>query len=83
MSKKKILLFAKLAELIGKSELTWQVNEQTTASDLIKELKTKFPQIEPLAKNLIVAVDTRQIELKEKIGQVQDEIAIFPPVSGG
>ena len=83
MKKHKILLFAQLAQLVGKKELLLELESNTTAKEVIVKLIKIYPQIKTIEDSLIVAVDTEQIALEDKIGQVREEIAIFPPVSGG
>lgn len=79
----KILLFAQLAEIIGKKEIILKIQPENTAKELVEKIVQMFPKIKFLQKSLIVAVDTEQIPLDHKIGVVKEEIAIFPPVSGG
>ena len=42
-----------------------------------------YPKMKEYEDNLIVAVDTEEIEIHSKIGEVKQEVAVFPPVSGG
>ncbi len=83
ITKHRVLLFAQLAELIGKTEILMEVDAKDTVSILVAKLVQKFPDIKFLQESLIVAVDTKQLASDAKIGNIKEEIAIFPPVSGG
>ena len=60
-----------------------EVEKKTTAKELIQNLMELYPQVAEYKNNLLVAVDTEEIEIHSEIGEVKKEIAIFPPVSGG
>ena len=79
----KILLFAVLAEIAQTHQIEMEVEKKTTAKELIQNLMELYPQVAEYKNNLLVAVDTEEIEIHSEIGEVKKEIAIFPPVSGG
>ena len=82
----KILYFAKIKEIIGKSEDSITINEQTTVKDIIEKLKIKNESYK-LAfqdlKNIKCSVNCNYIDSFQTKVTNNDEIAFFPPVTGG
>ena len=81
----KILYFAKLKQLIGKSEETICIERKKKISQVINELKKRnevynfaFKEINSLQ----YAVNCEYVDLDTFVTD-SDELAIFPPVSGG
>ena len=60
-----------------------EIKKEMTAKKLIQNLVELYPKMKEYEDNLIVAVDTEEIEIHSKIGEVKQEVAVFPPVSGG
>ena len=84
--KLKILYFAKIKEVIGKSEDSITINEQTTVKDIVEKLKLinesyklAFQDI----KNIKCSVNCSYINSFQTKVTNNDEIAFFPPVTGG
>ena len=81
----KILYFAKLKQLIGKSEETICIMQKKKISQVINELK-KRNNVYDLAfketNSLQYAVNCEYVDLNFVVSD-SDELAIFPPVSGG
>ena len=80
----KLLYFAWLRQKIGKSEETLMAPTADVAA-LIAHLKTLGPQYQDAFADLSrirVAVNQRHMGLDAKLG-ADDEIAFFPPVTGG
>jgi len=81
----KILYFAKLKQLIGKSEETICIEKKKKISQVINELK-KRNEVYNFAlketKSLQYAVNCEYVDLDFFVTN-NDELAIFPPVSGG
>ena len=82
----KILYFAKIKEVIGKSEDSITIKEQTTVKDLVEKLKLinesyklAFQDI----KNIKCSVNCSYINSFQTKLTNNDEIAFFPPVTGG
>ena len=81
----KILYFARLKQLIGKSEEIIFIDKRKKISQVINELKKRnevynfaFKEIHSLQ----YAVNCEYVDLDSFITD-NDELAIFPPVSGG
>ena len=82
----KILYFAKIKEIIGKSEDSITIKEQTTVKDIVEKLKLinesyklAFQDI----KNIKCSVNCNYINSFQTKVTNNDEIAFFPPVTGG
>ena len=82
----KILYFAKIKEVIGKSEDSITIKEQTTVKDIVEKLKLinesyklAFQDI----KNIKCSVNCNYINSFQTKVKNNDEIAFFPPVTGG
>ena len=82
----KILYFAKIKEVIGKSEDSITINEQTTVKDIVEKLKI-INESYKLAfqdlKNVKCSVNCNYIDSFQTKVTNNDEIAFFPPVTGG
>ena len=82
----KILYFAKIKEVIGKSEDSITINEQTTVKDIFEKLKI-INESYKLAfqdlKNIKCSVNCNYIDSFQTKVTNNDEIAFFPPVTGG
>ena len=82
----KILYFAKIKEIIGKNEDSIIIDEETTVEDIVKKLKL-IDESYKLAfkdiKNVKCSVNCNYINsFKIKVTN-NDELAFFPPVTGG
>lgn len=82
----KILYFAKIKEVIGKSEDSITIKEKTTVKDIVEKLKLinesyklAFQDI----KNIKCSVNCNYINSFQTKVTNNDEIAFFPPVTGG
>ena len=81
----KILYFAKLKQLIGKSEETVRIKQKKKISQVINELKNRndvYNFAFEETNSLQYAVNCEYVDL-DFIVTNSDELAIFPPVSGG
>tara|TARA_B100000073_G_C23419514_1_gene446614 strand:- start:348 stop:599 length:252 start_codon:yes stop_codon:yes gene_type:complete len=82
----KILYFAKIKEIIGKSEDSIDIDKQTTVIDIIEKLKL-IDESYKLAfkdlKSIKCSVNCDYINSFETKVTNKDEIAFFPPVTGG
>lgn len=77
-----IKLFARLRELVGTPTLERQVADNATVSDLLQNLQAEFPKLSTTISRTIVSVNREFADLQTRLSE-EDEVAIFPPVSGG
>ena len=77
-----IKLFAKAREVVGTPvvEIPW--SEGQTVLQLKRALVEKHPGLQPMISRLLVAVNNAYAADDSMI-QPGDEVACFPPVSGG
>ena len=78
----KILLFARLKEIVGQGVIEVDCGEARTVRDVWNMLQTRFPHAAGFEQSLLFAVNQEFADLETKVKE-DDEVAIFPPVSGG
>ena len=77
-----IRLFATLKDRAGQERIQVDVSSPATVQDLLRETADQFPQLAPALPTVLVSVN-KAYASKETILQPGDEVALFPPVSGG
>ncbi len=77
-----IKLFARLRELVGTDTLEYTIADETTIADLIQKLQADYPALARVAANTIVSVNKDFVDEQVRLAE-GDEVALFPPVSGG
>lgn len=77
-----VKLFARLREVVGSEQLVHELEEGATLGDLLQELYVQFPDLRELATRTFVALN-HQLATPSSPLQDGDEVALFPPVSGG
>ena len=77
-----VKLFAKARDLAGSPvvELPW--SEGVTVAALKQRLIEQYPDLKPLVPRLLVAVNNNYAG-DDCVLNTSDEVACFPPVSGG
>lgn len=77
-----IKLFASLREAVGTGNLERELGEGATVQDLLDDLQGEHPRLAGLTQRSIISVNQ---EFATPDGRLRDgdEVAIFPPVSGG
>ena len=80
--KLQVKLFAAAQQAVGQPMVEIELGRAATVADLRQQLVANFPALETLQSHLLVAVDQQYApdDLSLKQG---DEVACFPPVSGG
>ncbi len=77
-----IKLFARMRELVGSNTLERDIAQNTTIADLIQGLQSDFPKLADVAPRTIVSVNREFADDETRLSE-GDEVAFFPPVSGG
>lgn len=78
----KILFFASLKDLVGKSEIEIDLEGKASVRDVFQKLQIRYPSLKKYENILLIAVNQEYSNLDTSISP-NDEIAFFPPVSGG
>ena len=80
--KVKVLFFASARELTGETEVTLDLEDGTTSTQLPEILLSLYPDLDIQRDRMSLAINQvycrEQIELHER-----DVVAVLPPISGG
>lgn len=77
-----IKLFARMRELAGAGMLERDIADQSTISDLLQNLQAEFPRLVEASSRTIISVNKEFASPETRLSD-GDEVAFFPPVSGG
>lgn len=77
-----LLFFASLKDIVGARQLQLDVPSGATVADLLDRLESSYPKLKPYRSIVLTSVNEEYVELGAPISE-GDEVAIFPPVSGG
>lgn len=77
-----IRLFARAKDLAGSETVSVEVPDEATVGSLKLALKEQHPALEPVIRNLHVAIGTDYANDATLLNESQS-ISCFPPVSGG
>ena len=80
----RVKFFASLRETLGATQVNLTVPNECTVEMLLENIQETYSQDNPLfdTRNLRVAVNQRLAEL-DQVLRLDDEVAIFPPITGG
>ena len=78
----RVLLFATLRDLAGQAEVTLNLPAEASIADVRAALAEAYPALTPYLDTAIFAVN-HAFTTEETTLNPTDEIAAFPPVSGG
>ncbi|MCS7221777.1 MAG: molybdopterin converting factor subunit 1 [Anaerolineae bacterium] len=77
-----VRFFASLREAIGQGSLTWKLKPDATLADLVHTLDQMYPNAHLTRRSLHMAINHQYASTETPLHD-GDEVAIFPPVSGG
>jgi len=77
-----ILLFARYAELLGRSDLVLTIPLPATVEAIVAELKAQHQDARLIPDRPLAAVNSRHV-LPDHLVHPGDELALLPPVAGG
>ena len=74
--------FSQLKEIVGASELSVELRENSTVADLLAQLYEKFPALKKWDANILIGAGVDFVGRDHRL-QPNESIAIMPPVQGG
>lgn len=77
----RLRLFSSMRSAVGRAEIPWD-EPVRDAQQLWEALEQRYPQLKPLSASRVVAVNRKHVPLNHPLCS-GDEVAFFPPVSGG
>ena len=82
--KVKLLYFASIRETVGLSEEIIELDDNTSVLTLKHLLQSKYPKLSEHWNSAIISINKTysSLDSNQKLND-SDEIAIFPPISGG
>jgi molybdopterin synthase sulfur carrier subunit len=78
----RVLFFASLTDATGTPEITVEAPEHSTVGSMLGELTVRFPALEAYRGRILSAINARYAPRGAPLKD-GDEVAFFPPVSGG
>ena len=78
----KVLLFGAARDAVGQGEVEVVLPGPQTAASAFAEVLTRFPGLQRFGRSLLFAVNQEYAEPNREVHD-GDELALFPPVSGG
>src|SRR5499426_3902563 len=78
----RILFFATLKDIVGAREMRLEVPLGATVGDVLTHLETTYPRVKDYRPVVLTAINEEYVDQSARVEE-GDEVAIFPPVSGG
>lgn len=78
----RLLFFASLKDIVGARELRFDLPADATVGDLLSRLEVSYPRLRDYRQVVLTAVNEEYVGKTARLAD-GDEVAIFPPVSGG
>jgi sulfur-carrier protein len=78
----RVCFFASLREAVGRAEIEIRCEPASTAADVFRLAAMEFPVLEQFRRATLVAVNESYGNW-DSVVSPGDEVAFFPPVSGG
>ena len=78
----KVLFFASLKDIVGSRQVAFDVPSGATVNDLLERLEARYPGLRPYRSIVLTSLNEDYVDRSTVVSD-GDEVAIFPPVSGG
>ena len=78
----RVLFFGAARDAVGHDQLDITCDVRCTTGEVFQKLLSDYPDLNRFAKSLLLAVNQQYADPKRELHE-GDELAIFPPVSGG
>lgn len=77
-----VKFFASYKELLGEDQILLEFDQPLTVGDLLDILKERYPALASQGYMPLTACNLKHVSKRHSLAD-GDEVAIFPPVSGG
>ena len=77
-----LLFFASLVDVVGSRRVGLDLADGSTVGDVLTRLESDYPRLGAYRSSLLTAVNQEYVDPEHAVAE-GDEVAIFPPVSGG
>jgi molybdopterin converting factor subunit 1 len=78
----RLLFFATLKDIVGARQMQLDVPDGLTVADVLSHLERSYPRIKDYRPVVLTAINEEYVDQATHLSN-GDELAIFPPVSGG
>ena len=78
----RLLFFASLKDIVGARQLQLDMPAGATVAELLTHLEAAYPRLKEYRPVVLTAINEDYVDQRAEIHD-GDEVAIFPPVSGG
>lgn len=78
----RVLFFGAARDAAGQAEATLSLHPPTTAASAFEQVVTAFPALRRFGRSLLLAINEEYATADREV-RAGDELAVFPPVSGG
>ncbi len=80
--KVRVLFFGAARDVAGAGEVNFTLSGPTVATDAFEQVLAAYPELRRFGRSLLFAVNQEYAPL-DLLVREGDELAVFPPVSGG
>ena len=77
-----VKFFASYRDLLGEDQLLMELEEGCTVGDVLEILKDRYPVLREQGYMPLTACNLKHVSKRHALSD-GDEVAVFPPVSGG
>jgi molybdopterin synthase catalytic subunit len=77
-----VLFFGAARDAVGEEQINFNCRDGCTAGEAFQKILSEHPTLNRFGKSLLLAVNQEYADPKRELHE-RDELAIFPPVSGG
>src|SRR5438445_5344179 len=82
MTTVRVLFFGAARDAVGEDQIQLQLDSGSNVRQALEQLNSNYPDLSRFGKSLLVAVNQEYADSNRELRD-GDELAIFPPVSGG
>lgn len=79
----RLQVFARARDLLGSDLVILDVPSGASVAELRDTLQRRYPEMRPLAPHLLFAINSAYVSDSVTLNIPNQEVACFPPVSGG